>query len=360
MSDIVPVSVIVPVFNAEPFLSRCVESLINQSYKDLEIVLVNDGSTDNTGSLCDRYAAADSRIKVYHQNNAGPSVARNLGIELAKGKYLMFVDADDFVDTEIVRVLVEANEKNNAGLSVCAYQSHLVNGDMRYTSDRTEYEAERIPVEEFVSLKTFNIDDPRAVSKRAHIAGNIWGRLYSTETIKMNGLRFNAGLTRYEDVLFNLSYIGCIDEILYFNKDLYHYCVYSDHISLSDRVTKDKYGMINTSYNAVCQRYKERNIGYIQYFYSYIIVGYIVRLFQDGSPFTFKEALLEIKTVCSSNVYREVMKCYRRPKGASILIPFFLGIRLYFLASVMAKARMLKASLGNRPVRQWCFFGDNK
>lgn len=104
------VSVIVPVYNVEQYLEKCIDSIINQTYKNLEIILIDDGSTDSSGKICDSYAARDKRIKVIHQENGGLAVVRNIGVSAASGEYIMFVDSDDYIDTEIVQFLYEQSK----------------------------------------------------------------------------------------------------------------------------------------------------------------------------------------------------------------------------------------------------------
>jgi len=354
------VSIVIPVYNAEKVLPGCMDSVLNQSYGNLEIILIDDGSTDGSGSLCDRYKSMDDRVKVCHQDNAGPSAARNNGIHLAQGSYLMFVDADDHVDTTIVQRLVDAIETKNVGLAVCTYKSHLFSNGKEVATGSFQVQPGVTSTEEFFSLETFDIENSQVVRARHHIAGNVWGRLYVLDTIKTNGLLFNTRLTRYEDISFNLCYLGHINEIFVSNKELYHYCVNNDKPSLSDRVTKDKFEMLTTSYEAVCHDLGNRKIGYIKYYYSYIIMGSIIRLFQDNSPFPFREAFHEVKAICSSGTYKDAMRYYRISKGGSALIPFLLRRKMFLLASLAAKARMLEASLGKKPIRQWCFSSESE
>ena len=113
------VSVIVPVYNVENYLRKCLDSLINQSYVNLEILLVNDGSTDASGELCEEYAEKDLRVKVFHKENGGPSSARNLGLEHAGGGYITFIDSDDYLAEDAVESLVTSLEKHQADISFC-------------------------------------------------------------------------------------------------------------------------------------------------------------------------------------------------------------------------------------------------
>ena len=115
------ISVIVPVYNVKKYINRCVDSIIHQSYKNLEIILVDDGSTDGSGFLCDNYKQVDSRIKVIHKENGGLSDARNAGLEIAVGKYVTFVDSDDWIRKDYAKLLLEAAQYGNTKISACAY-----------------------------------------------------------------------------------------------------------------------------------------------------------------------------------------------------------------------------------------------
>lgn len=114
-------SVVVPVYNVEKYLDRCIKSIINQTYKNLEIILVDDGSKDNSGIICDKYASKDKRIKVVHKENEGLSEARNTGIRLSKGQYITFVDSDDYIDKRMYEILISDLEKYEVDIATCDY-----------------------------------------------------------------------------------------------------------------------------------------------------------------------------------------------------------------------------------------------
>ena len=117
MNDLI--SLIIPVYNTEQFLRRCLDSVINQTYKNLEIILIDDGSTDNSGKICDEYVLKDNRIKVLHIENGGPSYARNKGLEIAKGDYIGFVDSDDYVDKDIFNLMILKQKEFNTDIVCC-------------------------------------------------------------------------------------------------------------------------------------------------------------------------------------------------------------------------------------------------
>lgn len=115
------VSVIVPVYNVESYVAKCIESIVNQTFKDLDIILVDDGSTDSSGSICDRYAEKDKRIRVIHKENGGVSSARNAGLDIAVGDYYVFIDGDDYANSQLIETLRSVITDNDADLAMCNY-----------------------------------------------------------------------------------------------------------------------------------------------------------------------------------------------------------------------------------------------
>ena len=113
------ISVIVPVYNCEKYIGKCIESILNQTFKDLELILIDDGSADESGKICDEYKIQDKRVKVIHEKNSGVSIARNVGINVAKGKYIGFVDSDDYLAPDMYESLYENLMKSHADVAIC-------------------------------------------------------------------------------------------------------------------------------------------------------------------------------------------------------------------------------------------------
>lgn len=131
------ISVIVPVFNTEKYLHKCLNSIVSQTYKDLEIIVVDDGSFDNSPRICDEFAQKDNRIKVVHKNNEGVSVARNTAIDMASGEYLFFVDSDDYMAHNMIEVLYKDLNKNNADISMCDFRTEGEFEDFDYNKNNS-------------------------------------------------------------------------------------------------------------------------------------------------------------------------------------------------------------------------------
>ena len=181
------VSIIVPIYNVEQYLRKCIDSIINQTYKNLEILLVDDGSPDNCGQICDEYAKKDDRVKVIHKENGGLSSARNCGIEHATGKYIAFVDGDDFVSKNYISNLFTIIKKYNADISLT---NKIYYFEKRQEKKATEYELS----EEDLSMESTMLLENILKDTLPH---ETCGKLYKAEILKSN--KYEKGLSVFED-----------------------------------------------------------------------------------------------------------------------------------------------------------------
>ncbi len=182
------ISVIVPVYNVEKYLHKCVDSIINQTYKDLEIILVDDGSPDNCPKICDEYAQKDNRIKVIHKENGGLSSARNAGLQVAIGDYIAFVDSDDYIDEHMYEKLLDALKSSNADFCMCGDRTVDENGE---EITRNNFSAKMYFIDEIIE----NFVLPLKTAA--------WNKLYKREYIGENV--FPEGRVHGEDLVFQLS-----------------------------------------------------------------------------------------------------------------------------------------------------------
>ena len=212
------VSVIVPVYKVEPYLDRCVRSILAQTYRDLEIILVDDGSPDRCGEMCDQYAALDGRVRVIHQNNAGQAAARNAGLEECHGEYVSFVDSDDEIDPRMISILESAIRQGAYDLAICGFKRFNPEEELRPFLLKT------LETRELTSSEIW-----QEVFGRLNNAA--WNKLYRREVI--GELRFAAGLIHGEDLIFNLQYIAGCKKAVMTDAPLYHYCVRSGSITKS-------------------------------------------------------------------------------------------------------------------------------
>lgn len=222
------ISIIVPVYNVEKFLIRCVESLKNQTLQDIEIILVDDGSTDGSGKICDDLEKNDQRIRVIHKQNEGQGIARNSGIEIAEGKYAAFVDSDDFMEEKTYQYMVNQMEDCKADLGCFGYTHDNSEGSSIYQSkirDRV-YLAEEVK-KEFV-LHFFG-DDPLDDDMRGVSACM---SVYRMELIKEHKIRFpSERKVLSEDTLFNLEFCRFAKTAVSCSEIFYHYCLQQNSFS---------------------------------------------------------------------------------------------------------------------------------
>lgn len=190
------VSIIVPVYNAERTVRRCIESILSQEYSDFELLLVNDGSTDHSGAICEEYAARDSRVQVFHKENTGVSATRNLALDRAAGTYLQFLDSDDWITPDATKSLVRAMENGPCDMVVSDF--YRVVGDRLSQKGHIDEDG-LLTREEYAAHMMENPAD--------FYYGVLWNKLYRRSIVEAHHLRMNTEITWCEDFMFNLEYI---------------------------------------------------------------------------------------------------------------------------------------------------------
>ncbi len=247
------VSVIIPVYNAARALGECLDSVVGQTYADLEILLVDDGSTDKSGSICDSYAEKDSRIQVFHNENHGPSYTRNYGIEKSGGDYIMFADSDDRLEPDAVELCVEGMEKHGVELVFGGY-GKFNDGRKKDFDTRSV-----IPAGSTETSVVFNSRSEVAAlfaqPRTSLSAVAVWAKLYRADIIKNNNIRFPLNVSYEEDCCFNLQYYRCISSAYGFDKPIYHYRQCAQ--SLSKSYDLSKFRSLVDGYLGRCELFRE-------------------------------------------------------------------------------------------------------
>lgn len=227
------ISVIVPVYNCEDTINLTVDSLLNQTYKDIEIILVDDGSKDGSGDLCDQYELSDSRITAIHQDNKGAAVARNTGIRAAKGKYVSFIDAGDYVELNLYESLLPYV---NEDIDLIDFPFYTQNRLGRFPSIN-KIEKNKLFERDFIEQKMMpcllNVEDDPIINDPPICF--VWKYLFKNSIIDENGIQFDERRRKWEDKGFIVKYVDCCDTIVFFDKPLYTYiCLgIGDHLSSS-------------------------------------------------------------------------------------------------------------------------------
>ncbi len=240
------ISVIVPIYNSEKYLIECIESIINQTYHNLEIILINDGSTDSSLAICMKYKQLDSRIKIINQKNKGVCSARNVGMKMSSGDYIAFVDSDDFIEKDMYYILLRNIRKFNADISRCRafiYERDGKISNNRKTSENILYSTDKEIMEAYVSGK---------------MSIAVWDKLFRREVIK--NIEFKDDVFN-EDAVFVWDTIKNISTVIYDSAQLYHHLKRTDN-SLTLATFNDKHLILDNYSKKQCDKISERGQEY--------------------------------------------------------------------------------------------------
>lgn len=241
------VSIVIPVYNVEKYIRECLDSIINQTYTNLEIILVDDESKDSSGTICDEYALKESRIKVIHKNNGGAASARNVALDCITGDYISFIDSDDYVKHNYIELLVHNLEKHNADISTCSYYD-------LYTNNAIQHKLEDKIFTNVQYLQNFLAD---------WTSGILWNKLFKKEVL--HNIYFIEG-RRIDDEFFTYRGVLNSKSIVQFNSPLIYYRQRKSSVMQSN---KNKQLILRDRMDYMIQRYKDVTSLYPQLKQSY-------------------------------------------------------------------------------------------
>lgn len=324
------ISVIIPVYNVEKYLEECIQSVIEQTYKNLEIILIDDGSEDGSGRICDEYAKRDSRIKVIHKENLGVSIARNTGLEVVNGHYISFIDGDDYINKDYFEKLLKKIKEEDVQCVICGF-NRIYNG----TSEIVTYKENTIYSKEKFLEKILNVQGG---------IGTACGKLWEKEAI--NSIRFNENIKIAEDSLFaikaikNVNNVYVMDEALYnyrFNKDSAVRKYKEDFVEMCLDSMKAAKEYIEEEYKTN-EKIVKRFYNYISYHILLIVVNYC---FNDENNLNFIKQIKCLKEVCKIPEFKEAIKesDYNGFSLTRKITLFTIKYKLYFVTMIIGKIR---------------------
>ncbi|MDP4118191.1 MAG: glycosyltransferase family 2 protein [Bacillota bacterium] len=318
------VSVIIPIYNAERTLEKCVNSVLNQDYKNIEVFLVDDGSTDESGEICESFVEKDDRVKVIHKQNGGVSSARNCALDEANGQYIFFADSDDYVAEDIFTQMLSAFEDYD--LVICGYTMQYDTGERR----------ERV-------LEPGNFENKREIAaylaKYSHIGANaLWNKLFLRRLISD---RFDEDFSLGEDLKFVLQYLEKCERVRYINKPLYFY-MYNGLTSLAYRYNPRMYLISRQSYDSIRQ--------FVQLYYPEADMTMNKRVFITNAmihsvkvvrhrDFKEKEKYRIIKEIMADSIWKTVFDGPLHGNKAEKLFEICVRCRLTWLFYIAMKVR---------------------
>ena len=327
------VTIIIPIYNAEKYLSKTLESVLNQTYKNLEIILINDGSTDNSKEICTKFANEDKRIIFIDKENGGPSEARNKGLEISKGEYIAFVDSDDYLELNYIERLLETLKDKGVQCVLCGYNRVY------------DQKAEKIVREESIYL-----NKEEFLSSILTVQGGLgftWGKLWKREEIQ--NIRFNKDIKIGEDALFCMEACKNIDKVFILNEALYNYkfnpnsivrSYDSEYVNRILTSTKKAKEYIEKEYKDNERILKKIN-NYIAYHVLLISVNYC---FNKKNNLSLVGQIKKLKEICNIKEFKEAIK-NSNYDGLSLtrkITLFTIKYRLYLCTMIIAKIRQIQ------------------
>lgn len=324
MEDLI--SVIVPIYNVEKYINQCIDSIINQTYTNLEIILVDDGSPDNCGKICDEYAEKDNRIKVIHKENDGVSSARNKGIEETTGDWMTFVDADDIIEENFCERMLEIAKLENSQCVVCGYN--------RLYSNRQEM---------VIKEKCFSINGNDFFDKVFEVQSGFGFanmKLWKADLIKKENIKFDKQLRVGEDAFFCMQIAKKVEKVYYINEALYTYRFNEESVVRNfDENYVQKYLLSMQKVKEYTQKTNQDNIkqlyNYIAYHVLLIVINYCFH------PENSQSGNKLLKQVCQIVEFKDSIK-NSTYEGISItrrITLFTLKHKLYFFTGIIARIR---------------------
>ena len=333
------VSIIVPIYNVEPYLRRCVDSLVVQTYKDIEIILVDDGSPDRCPQMCDEFAQKYDIIRVIHKTNGGLSSARLAGFREAKGQYIQFVDSDDYIEPTMIEEMVKAITAHHAELAICGYNT--IHGESKV--------ANLLPYKDDVLMGEENIRQQYVLPlfgpdiQGPNIPGFACIRLHSRELLTEDMFQ-SERVYFLEDHILDLLYADHLHTIAVVNAPLYNYCV--NYASLSNCYRKNKWGMQSTLMQWYHEYIRERQItgadARLQSFSRSAIVSSVYNAVNIGN---YKKFRAEVNEMFQRADFRQALSSVRLHLSVDTqnLTILLLKLRMTHLLYRIRKSRIQKA-----------------
>lgn len=307
------ITIVVPIYNIEKYVEKCIESIIGQTYKNIEIILVDDGSKDNSGKICDEFATKDHRIKVIHKENGGLSDARNKGLEVARGKYIVFVDGDDYIEQDMIEDLYSNLKENNLKIAVCG--AYRVIGNKKNFFKKT------------YNKKIFSKEEAliKIIDERNDFRVWAWNKMYDISLFK--NIRYPLRKI-YEDVGTTYKLIDLVDEVIYTGKQSYNYCDRADSITGIEIFNEKELNRIEMC-EEMCD-YIEKKYDKLKYYYEFFkITQYIavINIMIKSNLYDF-EIINKTRKLISKNLFHIIFLNVSMIKKIQILL-FKINFKIY-------------------------------
>lgn len=337
------VSVIIPIYNVEPFLETCIASISKQSHANLEMILINDGSTDGCGRICRESAKQEKRIQVIEQENAGVSSARNAGLKIAQGEFVLFVDPDDWIERNAIEKLVTGMTSDDIDLVIGSFSNILFEDEKIVSEIPVHFDRGFKTSEQFACIAGYDsrLDTGNSYDETALV----FGRLYRRSILEKHSIHFNEKLFLCEDLVFSLEYFSVIEKVLVLDDILYKRRRWTGSTTTSSLGGKDRFLNSELTYQAISEifdrwnatglssKIKDEAERSLKSLYAQQVIGSILRLFSMDNNLTFQEKTDKIRSLSRQKIIQDSLACYQPPQGYSRSVPFLLRNQLPLLTA---------------------------
>lgn len=311
------VSIVIPVYNTADDLHQCLLSITNQTYKNIEIIVINDGSTDNSLEILEDYRKKDKRIVLFNNTNHGASYSRNYGIGHANGKFILFIDSDDYISLDYVKKLVTAIKTNDVNLAICRYKT--------FFKKQNQKTGKVLGPDYTHSLN----NDFFYLCSLGGLPYGPWGKIYKLNIIKEHNIRFLTEISNGEDQIFNLSYFRYVKNYCFVNEEMYFYQLRNN--SLSKKHSKKSLEDLYVARNKLIEYLEEENVPYYQQIIAaHCMTDLIDYVSVDGDGYDgYKKRILKVKTYLEEGMTQKSLKArvFRFLIHHEIIFPFYLIYR---------------------------------
>lgn len=332
------VSVIVPCYNVEEYLMRCMDSLLKQTLRDIEIILIDDGSPDEVPQMCDDYASRYPNVKVVHKQNAGLGFARNSGLEVATGEYIGFVDSDDYVDIDMFSYLFEEAKRSDADVVFCNFYIETAKGHWANSSEvaeRTEWNG--------ADVHDFMLDMVACapgVKQERKYQMSVWHSIYRRSIREQNNIRFHSEReVLSEDFPFQMEFLKNANKVVYIPQAFYYYCL--NDTSLTKTFSPAKFERVDNLYDLMCHQLVgiESALPRLDRFY----IGYVRARISDMMSSNCQDKKGWIEQLMNGEKLKRVLATY-----PITILPFYQRIVCYLLKNKFPTPLMAFISIVNK------------
>lgn len=335
------ISIIVPVYNVGKYVEKTILSVLNQTYKDFELIIIDDGSTDESGEICDRLTCNDNRVKVIHQKNAGVSVARNVGMAEATGEWITFLDGDDYLDEDYLQEMIISADSGDYQIVMCAYyyvDSENLNEYSFFAGNKIFNELDR----ELLIKTALGTELPK---NRKATTGGPCMKLFKSSFLRENGFLFVPGLKKRQDEIFIIDCFSKVAKLYYIDKPLYFY-VYREASTVNtyhhdqNQIALQVMGHLKEFFSRNLW-IKDSNALYNNRVLILILEVFKLKYVRKECDMSFFEKVKQIRKLCENELCSDTFKKrnYYKLSSKFSIFDFFIRKRMYILAYLLCKIR---------------------